>query len=101
EMVRAAHAGAAVDAKHGAALVDGATNLALAGRETQTAIEWLRQYLSSEAPSEAAPAFVIRAQLAQLLQKQGVAEAAQEQLAAVRSLASGYRIPSGNATSGM
>jgi tetratricopeptide (TPR) repeat protein len=101
DMVQAAHRGAALDAKHGAALVDGASNLALAGRETQTAIEWLRQYLNSNAQSEMAPAFVVRAQLAQLLQKQGDATAAQEQLATVRALASGYRVPSGNATSRM
>jgi tetratricopeptide (TPR) repeat protein len=101
EMVSAARAGAALDGKHGAALVDSASNLALAGRETQTAIEWLRQYLNSNAQSELAPAFVVRAQLAQLLRKQGDIEAAQEQLAAVRSLASGYRVPSGNAASRM
>ena len=100
-MVQAAHTGAALDVKHGTALVDAASNLALAGREPQTAIEWLRQYLQSRAQSEMAPAFVVRAQLAQLLQKQGDVEAAREQLAAVRALASGYRVPSGNATSRM
>lgn len=99
EMVAAVHSGAAVDRTHGPALVDGASNLILAGREPQTAIEWLRQYLQSSAQSELAPAFVVRAQLAQLLEKQGDAAGAQQQLALVRSLASGYRIPANPAAS--
>lgn len=97
EMVAAAHAGAAIDPHHGIALVDGASNLTLAGREPQTAIEWLQQYLASHAQSELAPAFVVRAQLAELLRKRGDVEAAQQQIAAIHALASGYRIPSGNA----
>jgi tetratricopeptide (TPR) repeat protein len=97
EMVTAARTGARLDSKHGPALVDGASNLALAGRETQTAIQWLQQYLNSNAQSEIAPSFVVRAQLALLLQKQGDLEAAQQQLAAIHALASGYRVPSGNA----
>lgn len=97
EMVTAAHTGAGLDPKHGPALVDGASNLALAGREPQTAIQWLQQYLNSNAQSEIAPSFVVRAQLAQLLKKQGDEEAARQQLAAVHALASGYRVPSGNA----
>jgi len=99
EMVSAAHSGAALDRRHGAALVDGATNLTLAGREPQTAVVWLRQYLNSGAQSELAPSFVVRAQLAQLLQQQGDDAGAQQELALVHSLASGYRIPSASATS--
>lgn len=94
EMATAAGTGASLDAHHGPALVDGASNLTLAGREPQTAIQWLQQYLNSNAQSELAPSFVVRAQLAQLLRQQGENEAAQEQLAAVHALASGYRIPS-------
>ena len=67
----------------------------MTGRELQTAIQWLHLYLNSGAQSESAPAFVVRAQLAQLLQKQGDAAGAQQQFALVHSLASGYRIPSG------
>lgn len=95
DMTAAVHRGAAVDRNHGPALVDGAANLAMAGRELQTAIQWLQLYLNSGAQSESAPAFVVRAQLAQLLQKQGDAAGAQQQVALVHSLASGYRIPSG------
>lgn len=98
EMTAAAHTGASLDPRHGPALVDGASNLTLAGREPQTAIEWLRQYLSSNAQSELAPTFVVRSQLARLLARQGDTAAAQQQLALVRSLASGYRIPSGSAS---
>ncbi len=93
EMVTAAHTGASLDPNHSPALVDGASNLALAGREPQTAIQWLQQYLDSNAQSEIAPAFVVRAQLAHLLQNLGDIEAAQQQLAVVHALASAYRIP--------
>jgi tetratricopeptide (TPR) repeat protein len=94
EMIAAAHTGASLDKTHGLALVDGASNLSLAGREPQTAILWLGEYLRSSAQSELAPAFIVRAQLAQVLQQQGNEAAAQVQLAAVHALASGYRIPS-------
>lgn len=94
EMVAAAHTGASLDARHGPALVDGASNLTLAGREPETAILWLQEYLNSHAQSEVAPAFVVRTQLARLLQIQGDIEAAQQQLAVVHALASAYRIPS-------
>jgi tetratricopeptide (TPR) repeat protein len=94
EMAAAAHTGTALDAHHGPALVDGASNLALSGREPQTAIQWLQQYLNSRSQSEIVPAFVVRAQLALLLQTQGDAQAAQEQFATVHALASAYRIPS-------
>jgi tetratricopeptide (TPR) repeat protein len=93
EMLTAAHTGASLDLNHGPALVDGASNLALAGREPQVAIQWLEQYLSSRAQREAAPAFVVRAQLADLLQIQGDLKAAQLQLAEVHALASAYRVP--------
>ncbi len=93
EMLAAAHTGAALDKAHGTALVDGAANLTLAGRESGTAILWLEEYLRSSDQSELAPAFVVRAQLAQLLRQQGNEAAAQVQLAAVHALASGYRIP--------
>lgn len=96
DMVAAAHNGAAADTHRGPALVDGANNLTLAGREPQNAIAWLRQYLTSNAQSELAPSFVARAQLAVLLQQQGDAAGAQQELTVVHSLASGYRIPSGS-----
>ncbi len=94
DMIAAAHTGAALDLHHGAALVDGASNLDEARREPDTAIQWLQQYLNSRAQSEDAPAFAVRAQLASLLVHQGDAADAEQQLAAARALASGFRLPS-------
>lgn len=98
DMVAAAENGAAVDHRHGASLVEGATDLAETGRDPQTAIRWLKDYLSSGAQSEDAPAFVVHAQLATLFENQGNQQAARQQLAEVHSLASGYQIPPANAT---
>lgn len=94
DMLSAAHTGASLDRRHGPALVDGANLLILAHAEPQTAILWLRQYLSSGALSEDAPAFAVHAELAQLLESRGDNSGARQQIAAARSLASGYRIPS-------
>ncbi|HEX4038218.1 MAG TPA: tetratricopeptide repeat protein [Acidobacteriaceae bacterium] len=93
EMVATAHNGAAADTLHGPALVQGANDLILANREPQTAIRWLRDYLNSRTQSERSPAFVVRAELANLLQNQGDTQAARQELAAVRALASAYRVP--------
>ncbi len=98
DMVAAAHTGAFLDRRHGVALVDGATTLAKARQEPQTAITWLEEYLNSHAQSEDAPVFAVRAQLAKLLQEQGDAQGAQEQIAAAHALASGYRIPPSNSS---
>lgn len=92
DMVAAAHKGASLDRAHGPALVDGATDLASAGREPQTAIQWLEEYLASRAQTESAPSFAVRALLAELLERQGDAAAAQQQIAAAHALASGYRV---------
>jgi len=91
QMIAAARNGAALDQHHGPALVDGAT--VLASQDPQTAIQWLNDYLNSHAQSEEAPAFAVRAELADLLQKEGDTEGAQEQIAEVHGLASEYRIP--------
>jgi tetratricopeptide (TPR) repeat protein len=91
DMVAAAHTGASLDRRHGAALVDGASSLTQAHREPQTAIQWLQQYLNSHAQTEDAPAFAVRAKLADLLAGQGDATGAELQLAAAHALASGYR----------
>lgn len=93
EMVTALHNGVSLDRHHGPALVDGAENLTEAHLEPQTAILWLQQYLSSRGQSEEAPAFAVRAKLAHLLADQGDTFGAQQQLAAVHAVASGYRVP--------
>jgi hypothetical protein len=93
EKVSALHNGTSLDRHHGAALVDAADNLTAAHLEPETAIQWLQQYLASTGQSEEAPAFIVRAKLARLLADRGDASAAQQQLAAAHSMASGYRIP--------
>lgn len=96
DMFAALNKGVALDRAHGPALVAAAALLSQSGHDAETAIRWLREYLASHAESERAPAFVVRAQLAKLLAAEGDRQAAQEQLAAIRGLASGYRIPSPN-----
>lgn len=97
DMLAAARNGAAVDRRHGAALVQGATDLAETGQDPHTAIQWLQEYLASPNKSEDAPSFAVRAQLAMLLENQGQEQQAQQQLAEVHSLASGYQIPASGA----
>jgi tetratricopeptide (TPR) repeat protein len=93
DMLSALQTAVTLDRAHGPALVEAASLLTQTGRDPGTAIAWLREYLNSHAQSEQAPAFVVRAQMAKLLAMQGQQQAAQEQLAAVHALASGYRIP--------
>ncbi len=93
QMEAAARRGASIDPGNGPALVDGANALARARRDPQTAIQWLREYLQSHQLSEDAPAFAVHVRLAALLQNQGDAAGAQQQLAEAHALASGYRIP--------
>lgn len=92
-MLAAARTGAALDKLHGPALVEGANDLILANLDPQTAIRWLTEYLNGHAQCERAPTFVVRAELANLLQNQGDSQGAQQQMAAVHALASGYRVP--------
>lgn len=89
-MVKAAETGASVNKKHGEPLVYGAEILMQAHRNLPEAEKWLREYLASPAQSEDAPAFVVRAKLAQLLQNEGKTVEAQQQWAASRALAPDY-----------
>jgi Flp pilus assembly protein TadD len=98
EAVTAAFNGAALDRQHGPSLVKGATDLDATGRDPRTAIQWLKEYLASPAQSEEAPAFAVHAQLARLLENQGQEQEAQQQLAQVHALASGYRIPASSSS---
>lgn len=90
QMVGALKSGAAADTVHGAALVDGASTLIQSGHETALAVQWLREYLQSDALSETAPAFVVHAQLGALLRKQGDASAADREFAAAHALSANY-----------
>lgn len=96
DMVTALHNGVVADPGHGPALVEAASDLAKAGVDQRTAIQWLQEYLRSHAQSEDAPAFAVHAQLAKLLQNEGNADGAQQQFAAVHALASGYQLPGPN-----
>jgi tetratricopeptide (TPR) repeat protein len=90
EMVATVKSGAAADTNHGPALVDGASTLIQAGRESGLAAQWLRQYLDGNALSETAPAFAVHAQLGDLLKKQGDTPAAEREFAAARALSANY-----------
>jgi tetratricopeptide (TPR) repeat protein len=83
---------AAIDADRGkdAAIVDVATILTAAHSSPQLAESLLRQYLSSPARSDAAPAFKVHVQLGQLLQGNGDTAGAQREYAAALALASHY-----------
>jgi len=90
EMLAALKSGAAADPSHGPALVDGASTLIKAERETALAAQWLREYLTGNALSEKAPAFLVHAELGDLLKKQGDEEAAGREFAAARALSASY-----------
>ena len=90
EMLTALKNGASADTLHGPALVDGASTLIQAGRERALAAQWLHEYLQGNALSETAPAFLVHAQLGDLLKKQGNAPAADREFAAARALSTSY-----------
>ncbi|HEX3470783.1 MAG TPA: tetratricopeptide repeat protein [Silvibacterium sp.] len=91
EMLAAVQSGAvAAERDHGPALADGAETLAKAGREPQLAIEWMREYLASNALSQDAPAFVVHTRIGNLLKQHGDAHGAQAEYAAARAMAKDY-----------
>ncbi|MFZ0631107.1 MAG: tetratricopeptide repeat protein [Acidobacteriaceae bacterium] len=98
DMFSALNTAVRLDRVHGPTMVEAASLLSRAERDPVPAIAWLREYLSSRAEEESAPAFVVRAQLARLLAMQGNKQAAREEIAVVHALASGYRIPPPSAT---
>jgi tetratricopeptide (TPR) repeat protein len=83
---------AAINADHqkSAVLVDAASILTAAHSSPELAQDLLRQYLSSAAKSDDAPAFKVHLQLGNLLTQNGDAIAAQREYAAAASLAPGY-----------
>ena len=82
----------AIDADHrkDAALVDAASILTAAHRSPQLAESALREYLSSPAKSDAAPAFKVHLQLGELLANRGDTDGAHREYAAALALASHY-----------
>ncbi len=97
-MVATLQSGAAADQAHGPALADGAETLIDAEREPQLAMEWMRQYLASNALSEEAPAFAVHARLGILLKQQGDAQGAQQEFAAAHALAKNFVMTPKSAT---
>jgi tetratricopeptide (TPR) repeat protein len=94
EMQAALESGSAASTDHGSALVDGASSLLRADRDpkvtVELAVDWMQQYLSGNALSEEAPAFVVHVRLARVFQSQGDSAHAQRELAAAHALASNY-----------
>lgn len=82
----------AIDADHhrDAALVDAASILTAAHRSPELAESILREYLTSSAKSDAAPAFKVHVQLGNLLASRGDTAGARNEYAAALALASHY-----------
>lgn len=79
-----------LDRVHDAVLVDAATTLTEINRESRLAERALRDYLASNAKSDAAPAFKVHVQLAKLLRDEGKTADAKIELEYSLQLASGY-----------
>jgi len=90
KMVNALQSGVATDRRKGPSLVDAASILTDAHRSPELAETLLRDYLSSSAKTDEAPAFKVHVQLGDLLAHQGDPEAAHREYAAALALASNY-----------
>ena len=88
--VAALQAGIAADPMKDAALVDAASILTTAQRAPELAEQLLRDYLSSTAKSDSAPAFKVHVQLGDLLHHRGDSAGARREYAAALAMASNY-----------
>lgn len=79
-----------VDRAHGPALVDAASILTAAHRDPDLAERCLREYLSSHAKSDEAPAFKVHLQLGKLLSARGNTKEADREVEAAAALAPGF-----------
>jgi tetratricopeptide (TPR) repeat protein len=86
----AIQAGIAADHRKDSSLVDAASILIAMNQSPELAEDWLREYLSSSAQSDDAPAFKVRIQLGNLLALHGDATSAHREYAAANALASNY-----------
>jgi tetratricopeptide (TPR) repeat protein len=80
----------AADRAHGPSLVDAASILTAAQRAPDLAERCLRDYLSSRAKSDAAPAFKVHLQLSRLLAARGDTPGADREVAAAAALAPAF-----------
>lgn len=88
--LEALKAGIDADRRKDSSLVDAASILIAMNRSPELAEDWLREYLSSSARSDDAPAFKVRIQLGNLLARHGDAPSAHREYAAAAALASNY-----------
>ena len=90
EMEDAIRHASATQTGHSEVLVDAAETLNRTGRNTATAIDLLRRYLSSSSTVEAAPAFKAHYLLGTLLEKQGDKQAAAQEYRDALALGRSY-----------
>jgi tetratricopeptide (TPR) repeat protein len=90
DAVSAIKSGLAVDRTHGPVLIDAASILTAAHRAPDLAERCLRDYLSSNAKSDAAPAFKVHLQLSRLLAARGDTRDANRETAAAAALAPAF-----------
>jgi tetratricopeptide (TPR) repeat protein len=90
KILAALQAGIDADRRRDASLVDAASILSAANLSPQLAESLLREYLSSPAKSDDAPAFKVHLQLGDLLAQQGDSAGAQREYAAALLLAPNY-----------
>ena len=95
----AVQAGLEADRGKDSVLVDAASILTTANRSPELAERLLREYLSSPAKSDGAPAFKVHVQLGDLLLKRGDSAGAHREYAAALALASNY-VPARKAMQG-
>lgn len=88
--VEALQAGIKADRRRDATLVDAASILTAMNRSPELAESLLREYLSSPAKSDDAPAFKVHVQLGNLLARRGDTAGARREYAAALRLASNY-----------
>lgn len=90
DALAAIKSGLAADRTHGPALVDAASILTAANRASDLAERCLRDYLTSRAESDAAPAFKVHLQLSRLLAARGDQPGADREVAAAAALAPAF-----------
>jgi predicted Zn-dependent protease len=88
--LEALKSGIDADRRKDSSLVDAASILIAMDRSSQLAEDWLREYLSSSAQSDDAPAFKVRIQLGDLLAHHGDTTSAHREYATAAALASNY-----------
>lgn len=88
--VEALQAGIEADRRRDATLVDAASILTAMNRSPELAESLLREYLSSPAKSDDAPAFKVHVQLGDILARRGDTAGARREYAAALRLASNY-----------